>query len=85
MIKELRKHPADYMVLAGILVLFVVGYFSAGKQLVAQHAMAVCLGIAYFIWGFVHHKSIKMLKTRVVLEYFFVGLLATTLLIVINV
>ena len=85
MTKELHKHPADYMFLAGILVLFVVGYFSAGKQLVVQHAMAVSLGIAYFIWGIVHHKSMKMLTTRIVLEYFFVGLLATILLIVINI
>jgi len=85
MTKELQKHQADYMFLAGILTLFMVGYFSAGKQLVAQHAMAVSLGIAYFIWGIVHHKSTKMFTARVMLEYFFVGLLATTLLIVINV
>ena len=84
MTKELRRHPADYMFLAGILVLFIVGYFSAGKYLAAQQAMAVSLGIAYFIWGVVHHKNMKMLTTRVMLEYFFVGLLATTLLIVIN-
>lgn len=85
MTKELSKHSADYMFLAGILTLFIVGYFSAGKYIVAQQAMAVSLGVAYFIWGIMHHKSIRMLTARVMLEYFFIGLLATTLLIVINV
>ena len=85
MTKEFRKHPADYMFLTGILTLFTVGYFSAGKYIAAQQAMAVSLGTAYFIWGIVHHRNMKMLTSRIMLEYFFVGLLATTLLIVINV
>lgn len=84
MTKEFHKHPADYMFLVGILTLFTVGYFSAGKYIVVQQAMAVNLGIAYFIWGIVHHRNLKMLTPRIMLEYFFVGLLATTLLVVIN-
>jgi hypothetical protein len=84
MMKELMKHSADYMFLAGILVIFLVGYFTSGTNTVAQMAFAVGLGISYVVWGVLHHRGTRMLTTRVVLEYFFVGLLATALLLLIN-
>lgn len=84
MTKELHKHHADYAFLVGILALFVVGYFSAGKQVILQSAFAVGLGISYFIWGIIHHRSIKMLTPRIMLEYFFIGLFAAFLLIAVN-
>jgi len=43
--------------------------------------LAVLMGISYFIWGIITHWRNKTLYWPVVLEYFAIGLLATTVLI----
>ncbi len=46
--------------------------------------LAVLMGISYLIWGIITHWRNKTLYWPVVLEYFAIGLLATTVLIFIS-
>jgi len=84
MTKDIRKHPVDYVFLVGILGIFLASYYSAWPNHVTQQLLGVCLGVGYVLWGIVHHRATRTLSKRIVLEYFFIGLLATSLLFVVN-
>lgn len=84
MTKDIRKHPVDYLFLLGIFGVFLVSYFTAWPNQAVQRLLGVCLGAGYFFWGIVHHRATHTLSKRIVLEYFFIGLLATSVLIVVN-
>jgi len=45
---------------------------------------SVALGLSYFLWGIITHWRNKTLYWPVVLEYFAISLLATTVLIFIS-
>lgn len=80
MIAELKKHPKDYTILLIILAVFVAGFTLAWPNLLLQRTFVVFLGAGYFFWGVLHHHKSGMISTKVVLEYFFVSLLACCLL-----
>jgi hypothetical protein len=84
MTKDVRKHPTDYLFLLGIFAVFLAAYFNAWPNQTVQRLLGVCLGAGYFFWGMMHHRATHTLNKRVVLEYFFIGLLATSVLIVVN-
>lgn len=85
MIRELKKHPGDYLALLFVLGGFIFAYFWLDQSLVIKQGLFAGLGCAYFVWGLMHHKLHHTLTTRVVLEYFFVSLLATTLVMLVTV
>ncbi|HKY74074.1 MAG TPA: hypothetical protein VJ246_02040 [Patescibacteria group bacterium] len=84
MSKELRKYPLDYLFLTLLLGTFIGAYFFIWPDVTSRRVLASCLGMAYFLWGVRHHAMQHTLNTRIVLEYFFVGLLAAALLTIIN-
>lgn len=81
MLKELRKHPFQYLALSLLVAVhaYTFVYFWPNKQ--AQEVIAASLGGTYFLWGMIHHALGKSLHRRVVLEYFFVSIFASAVLI----
>jgi hypothetical protein len=79
-ISELKKHPKDYAILLAVLIIFVAGFTLAWPNVLLQRVFVVFLGVCYFFWGVLHHHRSGMISTRVVLEYFFVSVLACCLL-----
>lgn len=79
--RELHKHKHYYALLiigeAILLGLFVTLNTSSVRMFIA-----FLVGIAYFLWGTVTHKG-EVRTLRLVLEYAFIGLLATVILIAI--
>ncbi|KKS78723.1 MAG: hypothetical protein UV54_C0053G0003 [Candidatus Beckwithbacteria bacterium GW2011_GWA2_43_10] len=66
------------LVWTGILSLVFI------KFVPSRLIVAVLMGISYLIWGIFTHRRNKTLYWPVVLEYFAIGLLATTVLIFIS-
>ena len=80
MFKELRKHPADYLMLVSVLAVFFFGFFAVWPNVLLQQSFALAIALAYFLWGIMHHRNEKSLTARIVLEYFFVSLFAGSVL-----
>jgi len=84
MIREIRKHVRAYLVLFTLLATFIVGFILAWPNVMLQRSFVLFLGAAYFSWGVVHHHKSGVISVKVVLEYFFVSLLACSLLFVLT-
>lgn len=66
-----------------LILLVWIGILSLAffKLISFRLMLAVLIGISYLIWGIITHWKNKTLFWPVVLEYFAIGLLATTVLI----
>ena len=64
----------------GILIALLVLYFLYRPDTITQRIIAITGGIFYFFWGLLHHHKIKHLNEKVVLEYFFISLFASSVL-----
>jgi hypothetical protein len=73
MIKELKKHALDYLVLitAGIFFL-VIANISRGERLV-QFFTLVAYASFYIIWGVYHHLVEDSLHLKTVIEYILIA------------
>lgn len=84
MTKEFKKHPVDYVLLIFTLSAFLVAFLFSMQDLQYQFLLSLGLGIAYVTWGVLHHYHTHTLRLRIVLEYFFIGTLATSILMLVN-
>lgn len=80
MFKELQKYTIDYVMMYGILIALLFLYFFYNPDLVSQRIIAISGGVFYFFWGLLHHSKIKDLTEKIVLEYFFISLFASSVL-----
>jgi len=80
LIKHLKNHFWQYLVLSLILIFGVVSFFLAlgNKQL--QFKIVVATAFLYVLWGIVHHLLEKDLYFHLVIEYIVVALLAIVIL-----
>lgn len=63
-----------------MLAAFIAGFILAWPNVLLQRSLIFFLGAAYFCWGVIHHHKSGLISVKVVLEYFFVSLLACSLL-----
>jgi hypothetical protein len=82
--QELLRHRLAYIILGLGLVSFVAGFLLAWPNVVLQRLEVVILGGFYFFWGVVVHRTTGTISVRVVLEYFFVSVLACSLLLLLT-
>jgi len=80
MIKELRKHWIEYLVLLLIVLVHGFLFIRFWPNKTAQQITAASLGAVYFLWGIIHHVLSGTMHRKVVLEYFFVSIFATSVL-----
>ncbi len=81
---ELTKHRLAYLVLGIVLGLFIVGFTFAWPNILMQRALVLFLGAFYFFWGVVVHRKSGVISVKLVLEYFFVSVLASSLLLLLT-
>jgi len=81
MIREFQKHLAHYLILLLLLGIHLAGFLAFWPNKTAQQVMAISLGLTYFLWGYIHHLLTHSMHRRVMLEYFFVSIFATAVLI----
>ena len=81
MIREFQKHLAQYLALLFLLAIHLASFLAFWPNKTAQQIMAVSLGLTYFLWGYIHHLLTRSLHRRVMLEYFFVSIFASAVLI----
>lgn len=75
MIKDIKIHPFHYLVLLVILNLGIGMFFMLRFNLLYQTIVVLTTGIAYVIWGVVHHWLEEDLHLKVFLEYFLIALI----------
>lgn len=79
-LKELKKHPLDYVVLVIGVALCLLAYTLSWPNYYEQRLWAVVLGVFYTFWGLWHHDRTNSLHAATVLEYVGLGFLATSVL-----
>lgn len=79
--KEFSRHIVHYLSLLGILVVSYVGFSVFGYDKYFQTALAVALGVAFVVWGFVHHHIHDDLHPKIVIEYIAVAALGIVVLL----
>lgn len=80
MIKELRRHWVEYLVLLIVVFAHAFLFVRFWPNKTAQQITAASLGGVYFLWGMIHHVLSGTMHRRVVLEYFFVSIFAASVL-----
>ena len=80
MIGEIKRYPAHYLVLALILVGGLTAMFIFRFNQPVRLAVVYATAGLYLLWGIVHHYLVDHLRSKVVLEYFFVALLAVLII-----
>lgn len=78
--KELYDHSHHYSLLI-VLEAFLLSAFIVVEAVWLRILVALSIGILYALWGIYAHKG-QLTTVRLVLEYALVGLLASTMLIV---
>lgn len=81
---KLRKYRTAYGFLFTVLILFIIGFTAAWPNILLQRALVIMLGCFYFFWGVLHHHKSNVISVKVVLEYFFVSVLACSLLLLLT-
>lgn len=79
--RAITKNLSGYLTLFGILFFGLLGLalFSYDSQF--QLAVAISMGMAFVVWGVVHHWLIEGLKARLVFEYLAIAGLGVTVLL----
>lgn len=78
--KELTKHKYHYTLLI-IAEAILLSVFVGSKDQLVQVLCAVSVGIFYFFWGIITHAG-QIRTARLMLEYAVVGLLGSSMLLV---
>lgn len=79
--KELSRHFVHYASLVGLLAVAFVGFVLFDFDRVFQSAIAISLGVAFVMWGLVHHHIHDDLHPKIILEYIAVAALGVTVLL----
>lgn len=78
--KELRRHPVDYLVLLGLILIFCLGILAPWASKFSHQFLSILLGFGYTTWGIWHHRRQKNLEFGIVLEYLLLGGLVSLVL-----
>lgn len=76
------KHIIDYLFLALILAAGLIAILLFKQNLNLQIVSAIIMGVAYILWGVVHHYFEKTLNLVTLLEYVAISTLVTIIMIV---
>lgn len=79
MFTDLRRHKLDYSLMAVIAAVFT--FLFLAKRNEPSYLLYLTIGFAasYLLWGVWHHLRLRDLTGKIVLEYFFVGVLAVVI------
>lgn len=77
--KSFSKHLPHYLSLIGIFIVGIVGIYTFAYDRSLQMAVVVAMGVAYVVWGVVHHFIHRDLYLAVVIEYLVVAALGVVL------
>lgn len=69
MIKEIKSHFLEYLIL-GIILILGFGmflYFSYDRQ--TQVQIGILVSFAYGLWGIIHHYAERSLNWKIMVEY----------------
>ena len=75
MIKDLKEHPLDYLVLIAILLFGVILYIFFKDDVIMERIIAISLALSYILWGIIHHHHADKITIKIVLEYILVAVL----------
>ena len=75
MIKDLKEHSLDYLVLIAILLFGIILYIFFKNDVVMQRLIAASIALSYILWGIIHHHHADKITTKIVLEYILVAVL----------
>ena len=78
--KHFAKHLPHYLLLFGILFAGFAGLTLFSYDRSFQLAVAIATGVAYVIWGIIHHAIHKDLHLETVIEYMVVATLGLTII-----
>jgi hypothetical protein len=75
MTSDVKRHTGHYSVLALVLAsgFFLFSWFN--YDLLLQRLVVIAVGLAYVLWGIVHHMLSDKATTKIVLEYSLVALI----------
>lgn len=76
----MKTHVMHFLILAVILVIGTLGFFSVVGNRPTQLAIGIATAVAYVIWGILHHALQHDIHRKVVVEYALIGALAILLL-----
>jgi len=74
--KDFAHHPLHYFALLCILAIGLWGIFWFDYYRALQLAIIVSMGIAYVVWGIVHHSLHRDLHVKIIFEYALMAMLA---------
>ena len=74
--KDFAHHPLHYFTLLVMLLTGLWGIFWFDYYRPIQLAIVVSMGVAYVVWGIVHHAMHKDLHFKIIFEYMVMALLA---------
>lgn len=77
--KDIISHPLHYFSLLCLLGVGLWGIFWFDYSRVIQLRIVISLGVAYVMWGMVHHWYHRDLHLKVVWEYLLVAVLAVVI------
>lgn len=81
MLNKILRNRIYYLTLFGGLVLGLITFFGIFGMPQMRQESVIGLCIFYFIWGVTHHIVEKDLHIKIILEYLFVALVASALLL----
>ena len=77
---KLKKHILYYALLLGILIFGLVSVLRLKGEESAQLVVFSIVTVCYIIVGIIHHKTEHDLHTKIVIEYFLMGLLGIAIM-----
>lgn len=83
MLHDFTKHLTHYVSLLGVIIVSLAGLVAFQYDKSFQSAICLSAGIAFVVWGVVHHHIHEDLHPRVVLEYIASALLGVVVLLTI--
>jgi len=79
-LRELRKHPYDYLVLVSGVILILAGFTLSWPDEYWQRIFILALGGFYSAWGIWHHSRERTLTSTTIVEYFIISIFVSTVL-----
>ena len=77
----MKKHLNHYLVLLTILNLGVGMFYFLRFNPIYQIAVMAVTGMAYVLWGVIHHWHEEDLHPKIILEYILIALLANLIIL----
>lgn len=81
MFHHLTRHLPHYLSLLGIIVVAGVGMYIFRYDKYFQSAIAISAGVAYVVWGIIHHHVIDQVHHKIHSEYLAIALLGVVVLL----